>query len=55
MNRSQLELLSQGELIEIMLSHPAAMKHGDILVVYEAGPEVVIKLVNSLTDTITEL
>jgi urease accessory protein UreE len=54
MNRSQRELLSR-EKAEIILSHPSAMKHGDILVVYEAGPEVVIKLVNSLTDTITKL
>jgi len=31
------------------------MKHKDILAIYEAGPEAVIKLVNSLLATITEL
>lgn len=54
MNRAQLELLSQEELIEIVLSQSAAMKHEDILAVYEAGPEAVIKLINTLTATIFE-
>jgi hypothetical protein len=55
MNQAQLELLSQKELIEIKLSHPAAMKDEDTLAVDEAGPEAVIKLINRLTYSITEL
>jgi len=31
------------------------MKHKDILTIYEAGPEAVIKLIDSFMATITEL
>ncbi|MBT9146804.1 MAG: hypothetical protein DDT32_00549 [Syntrophomonadaceae bacterium] len=55
MNRALLQLLSQEEVIEIILNQPAAMNHEGILAVYEAGPEAVINLISSLIDTITEL
>jgi predicted nucleic-acid-binding Zn-ribbon protein len=55
MNRADVELLSQEELVEIILSKPATPRHEDILAVYEAGPEAVIKLINTLMETILEL
>ncbi|MBA2124563.1 hypothetical protein B9J78_06515, partial [bacterium Unc6] len=54
MNRALLQLLSQEEVIEIVLNQPAPMNHEDILAVYEAGPEAVIKLINTLSATIFE-
>jgi len=55
MNQTQVELLSQEELVEIILGEPATLKREDILAVYEAGPEAVIKLINTLMETILEL
>lgn len=48
-------MLSEEELIEIMLSKQEAMRREDIMVVYEAGPEAVIKLINSFIAIIAEL
>jgi transposase len=50
-----LELLTQEEPVEIILSKPAVMKREDILAVYEAGPEAVIELINTLMETILGL
>jgi hypothetical protein len=49
-----LELLPPEEA-KLILSQPATLKREDILAVYEAGPEAVIKLINTLMETLLEL
>ncbi|MDI6811714.1 MAG: DUF6444 domain-containing protein, partial [archaeon] len=53
MNRTQP--VSQEEMVEFILNQPAVIKHEDIMAVYEAGPEVVIKLIKALIEAIIEL
>jgi transposase len=53
MNRTQP--VSQEEMIGFILNQPAVIKREDIIAVYEAGPEVVIKLINALIKANIEL